>query len=135
MKIQPRPAAPRRHTASGFSLAELMVVIVILGLIATIVVPNVFSYLFRANREVAKTDIMQISTAIDSWMVVNGGKSPDSLEVLEQPDENGQSFLKKLPLDPWKNPYIYEPPMGGQGYRVISYGQDGVPGSPIKQKK
>lgn len=128
MKIHNRTDLATGRKRSGFSLAELMVVIVILGLLATIVVPNVFKYLFQANSQVAKTDIMQISQAIDSWMIMNGGKAPDDLQQLEQPDENGESFLKKIPLDPWKNPYMYEPPMSGQRYRIISYGKDGVPG-------
>jgi len=113
---------------SGFSLAELMVVIVILGLLATIVVPNVLGYLAKGNATVVKSDISQICTAIDTYMTLNGGKAPESLEMLEQPDENGHSLLKKVPNDPWKNPYVYEPPLGKQEYRVISYGKDGAPG-------
>lgn len=113
---------------SGFSLAELMVVIVILGLLATIVVPNVLGYLAQGNETVVKSDISQISQAIDSYMIANGGKAPDSLEILEQPDDNGHSYLKKVPLDPWKNPYVYEPPLGNQPYTVLSYGKDGAPG-------
>ncbi len=113
---------------AGFSLAELMVVIVILGLLATIVVPNVLSYLGKANTTVVKSDISQITNAIDSYMISNGGKAPESLEILEQPDENGHSFLKKIPLDPWKNPYVFEPGVGNEPYRVLSYGKDGAPG-------
>ncbi len=120
-----------RRTArarAGFSLAELMVVIVILGLLATIVVPNVLSYLGRANSTIAKTDINAICNAIDNYMINNASKAPDNLEVLTTKDEHGESYLKALPLDPWKNPYVYEPPTGGQDYRVVSYGQDGVQG-------
>jgi general secretion pathway protein G len=113
---------------SGFSLAELMVVIVILGLLATIVVPNVLGYLAKGNATVVKSDIAQICQAIDSYTINNGGKAPDTLETLEQPDENGHSYLKKIPNDPWKNPYVYEPPLGSQEYRVLSYGKDGAPG-------
>ncbi|HVS19732.1 MAG TPA: type II secretion system major pseudopilin GspG [Planctomycetota bacterium] len=113
---------------SGFSLAELMVVIVILGLLATVVVPNVLSYLGKANTTVVKNDISQISTAITNYMINNGGKAPPNLEVLQEKDENGHSYLVKIPNDPWKNPYIYEPPSAGQDFRVISYGKDGAPG-------
>lgn len=117
-----------RPDRAGFSLAELMVVIVILGLLATIVVPGVFKYLSQANVTVVKSDIGQITQAIDSYMIQNGGKAPDSLEVLEQLDENGNAYLKRIPNDPWKNPYVYEPGVGAQPYRVISYGKDGAPG-------
>lgn len=124
MKTLRRPDRAR----AGFSLAELMVVIVILGLLATIVVPNVLKYLGSANETVVKSDISQIVQAIDSYMIQNGGKGPESLELLEQPDQNGHAYLKKIPLDPWKNPYVYEPGLGSQPYRVLSYGKDGAPG-------
>jgi general secretion pathway protein G len=119
----------RNHSArAGFSLAELMVVIVILGLLATIVVPNVLGYLGKANTTVVKNDISQIATAVTNYMINNGGKAPDSLDQLQEKDSNGHSFLVKIPNDPWKNPYIYEPPMGNDPFRVISYGKDGAPG-------
>lgn len=116
---------------AGFSLAELMVVIVILGLLATIVVPNVFSYLSKATVTTAKADINNLVQAIDSYAINNMGKPPESLEVLITPDEHGNTYLRgytDIPLDPWKNPYFYEPPSGNQGYRVGSYGKDGQPG-------
>jgi general secretion pathway protein G len=122
------PSRTLRAARAGFSLAELMVVIVILGLLATIVVPNVMRYLFTASDTVARADISAIVTAVESYQVENGGKAPDTLDVLQMPDENGNSFLKKVPLDPWKNPYVYEPPSGGKTFRVISYGADGLPG-------
>jgi general secretion pathway protein G len=124
MKTLRRPDRAR----AGFSLAELMVVIVILGLLATIVVPNVLGYLGKANTTVVKNDISQISNAIQSYMINNGGKAPDSLDVLEQKDQSGHSYLVKIPLDPWKNPYVYEPPQGNDSYRVLTYGKDGAPG-------
>lgn len=117
-----------RSARAGFSLAELMVVIVILGLLATIVVPNVLGYLGKANTTVVKNDISQISTAITNYMINNGGKAPISLDELQEKDPSGHSYLVKIPNDPWKNPYIYEPPIGTDPFRVISYGKDGAPG-------
>ena len=134
MKIQTLKRAPARAAAlarQGFSLAELMVVIVILGLLATLVVPNVIRYLFKANTAVVKNDISTLCTAINTYAVENGGIFPDSLEVLVQPDENGKTYLQgftTVPRDPWKNEYVYEPPDGTRDYRVISYGKDGQPG-------
>ena len=121
------PAVPR----AGFSLAELMVVIVILGLLATIVVPNVLSRLGQATVTTAKIDIAAIDQAIESYRINNMGNAPDSLEILITPDANGNTYLKnytEVPLDPWKNPYFYVPPSGNQDYRVGSYGTDGQPG-------
>lgn len=119
---------PLRPSRAGFSLAELMVVIVILGLLATLVVPNVMGALFKANDVVAKTDISQICQAIDNYSINNRGRSPETLQDLEAPDANGESYIKKLPKDPWGNEYVYFPPQGGRPYQVISYGADGVPG-------
>lgn len=118
----------RRTPQAGFSLAELMVVIVILGLLATLVVPNVVGYLFKASREIARTDLISLENAIKQFQINNGGKLPDSLERLVEPDVNGNRYLdqKTLPKDPWKNEYVYE--TNGSEYRIISYGKDGMPG-------
>jgi general secretion pathway protein G len=122
------PANRCRARRAGFSLAELMVVIVILGLLATLVVPNVVGYLFRANSEIVKVDISSLSDAIRQYQINNGGKLPDSLERLIEPDTNGHRYLdtKTLPKDPWKNEYQYE--SNGNEYRILSYGKDGMPG-------
>jgi general secretion pathway protein G len=117
---------------AGFSLAELMVVIVIIALLATVVVQNALPYLFKSQRTVAAADITAITTALDTYAINNGGKLPDTLDVLVTPDENGNTYLKdqtSVPLDPWKNQYVYEPPRSGSSsFRVISYGKDGQPG-------
>lgn len=131
------PTAMKRQTASlasrarrGFSLAELMVVIVILGLLATLVVPNVMKQLSTSNFAVAKSDISAICQAITNYAVENSGKYPERLEDLLTPDDSGHAYFDRstLPKDPWKNEYVYEPPQGGQKFRVISYGRDGQPG-------
>jgi len=121
----------RKSARAGFTLAELMVVIVIIGLLATLVVPNVVRKLFVANVTKAKADIVNIASAIESYVIENGGRYPDSIEVLITEDENGYKILDRdtVPLDPWGNPYVYEPPQpGSQKFRIISYGKDGIPG-------
>jgi general secretion pathway protein G len=129
MQIHSRRPAYRAR--AGFSLAELMVVIVILGLIATIVVPNLLGRFFVAQREKAKMDITQLVSAVTTYALENNGKYPDSLDILVTPDENGNTYLASrntVPLDPWKNAYVYEPPGGGRPFRIISFGKDGQPG-------
>lgn len=129
MKLH-RNIASRRSRA-GFSLAELMVVIVILGLIATIVVPNVLDRFTFAQKKKAEMDITALDGALDTFALENGGKYPESLEILVTPDENGRTFLKNqtsVPVDPWNNPYIYEPAQGGSLPKILSYGKDGQPG-------
>jgi general secretion pathway protein G len=127
MKIRTSPA----HRRAGFSLAELMVVIVILGLIATIVVPNLMDRFGYAQRKKAKIDITVLDQAVTTYMTENDGRYPDSLEILVTPDEHNKTYLrgyKSVPLDPWKHPYQYEPPSSGQDFRVYSFGKDGQPG-------
>ena len=127
MKLLQRNSKPG---SAGFSLAELMVVIVILGLLATLVSTNVVRSLFTSNVALAKSDIAAISSALDTYATDHGGKFPERLEELTTPDDSGMSYLKaqNVPKDPWKNEYVYEPAQGGQLYRVISYGRDGQPG-------
>ena len=117
-------------TRAGFTLAELMVVIVIIGLLATLVVPNVVRRLFAATRAKAEADISTIAQSLDQYAVENLGRYPESLEVLVQPDEQGHTFLNRetVPTDPWGQPYIYEPPSGGRKLNIISYGKDQAPG-------
>jgi general secretion pathway protein G len=134
MQIQSRAA---RAARAGFSLAELMVVIVIIGLLATLVVPNVIRNLFVANTAKAKADIVQIDSACGEYAIQNQMKYPESLQELVTPDETGYTYLKRetVPLDPWGNEYMYEPPGGGTVYPTItSYGSDGVPGGEADAK-
>jgi general secretion pathway protein G len=134
MQIQSRAA---RAARAGFSLAELMVVIVIIGLLATLVVPNVIRNLFVANTAKAKADIVQIENACTEYATQNQMNYPESLQELVTPDETGFTYLKKekVPVDPWGNEYIYEPPGGGSPYPTItSYGKDGVPGGEADAK-
>ncbi len=126
-----------RAGRAGFSLAELMVVIVIIGLLATIVLPNVLGRLFTGQTGKAKADIMSIEQALNSFAVENGGRFPDSLEALVTPDENGNSYLDRetVPKDPWGNEYIYEPPGPGQAKPIVrTYGADGAPGGEDKDR-
>jgi general secretion pathway protein G len=127
MSTLPALRAARRRR-SGFSLAELMVVIVIIGLLATLVVPQVSRFLFQGKRAKAESDISQLVMTIDSFYAIKG-RFPESLEELTIPDESGEPFLRRLPVDPWTNEYYYEPPMGGSSqYRVYTLGRDGQPG-------
>jgi general secretion pathway protein G len=128
MKIHSQSSSRRRR--GGFSLAELMVVIVIIGLLATLVVPQVIKRLFTANDVIARASITVISNAVTEYQIQNNGVAPDSLDALVEKDENGFSFLDRdtLPTDPWGNEFRYEPPQGSIPYRVYTYGADGEPG-------
>ncbi len=121
---------PRRAQA-GFSLAELMVVIVIIGLLISVVAPNVMRQLGKGQTGRVKIDVTTLESAIESYQIDNAGRFPESLDALIQPDENGNAYLKAdtLPLDPWKNEYQYEMPQPGQNRPTIySLGSDGQRG-------
>lgn len=132
----PRPnrrsrAAHACAQRAGFSLAELMVVIVIIGLLATLVVPNVVIRLKQAFEGKAKADITTISGALEEYYIQNAGDWPDSLAVLVEPDVNGHTYLKtrKLPKDPWGEEYGYEPPNDSEARpRVFTLGKDRMVG-------
>ncbi len=113
----------------GFTLAELMVVVVILGLLATLVVKNVVPALFEAKHKIAKAEIMNIAQAVKDYQIRNG-RLPESLEPLITPDENGVTFLEnmtQIPVDPWGFPYQYEADPNGMTFEVRSLGKDGEP--------
>ncbi len=127
MKIQRKELSRQ----AGFSLAELMVVIVIIGLLVTLVLPNVIQKMAVAQKGVARADITSLEQALSEYAIRNGNRYPDSLDVLIMPDENGYRYIQKskLPLDPWKGEYVYEPPRPGEPrVRILSYGKDGAPG-------
>jgi general secretion pathway protein G len=116
---------------AGFSLAELMVVIVILGILAGLVIPNVVGALKRALGGAAKADITTITSGVKDYYIQNSGRYPESLEELITPDENGITYIsgRKIPKDPWGREYLYDPyPGENRGPRVFTNGKDGQPG-------
>jgi general secretion pathway protein G len=120
-----------RNGRAGFSLVEMMVVIVILGLLATLVVPNVMGRFNAATVEKARADIVTIVNALKEYGIRNGGRVPETLEPLVMPDVNGETYLddRALPVDPWGNEFVYEPPTAGESRpHVVSHGRDGQPG-------
>jgi general secretion pathway protein G len=125
MKIQTQRLT--RKPQVGFTLAEMMVVIVIIGILATIVVPNVWQKFAAGQQAKLKVDIMAIKNALDDYAMQNNGKFPDSLDPLVQPDLNGHRYLNqsKIPKDPWGEEYLYDPPSPGHPQpRIYTYGKD-----------
>lgn len=123
MKVQ------RNERRQGFTLAELMVVIVIIGLLATLVTTDVVGFLAGGKTTKARADINAIEQAVDVYYLRNG-QWPDDLEILVQKDDLGNRYLDAtvVPKDPWKNEYAYVRPEGGDDLDIISYGRDGQPG-------
>jgi len=118
----------RRHEGTqartAFSLVEVMIVVVIIGLMAGIVTYATTGYLEKAKRNKAKADIATLAGAVDSFYLHNG-KFPtnqDGLKVLVP------EFVKTLPNDPWGHAYQYVAPGKTGPYDIVSYGADGREG-------
>ncbi len=124
----------------GFTLIELMVVIVILGILAAIIAPRIVGRSDEARVAEAKVQIKNFETALKLYKLDNGmyPTTEQGLEALvEKPTvgtipknwrKGGYLESKKVPLDPWGNPYIYVSPGLHGDYDIISYGADGVRG-------
>jgi len=96
-----------RNGARGFTLIELMVVIVILGLLLGVVVPNVFKFLRGATSDTAMNQMNAIGKSIDLYYLENRSL-PKTLDELTQPSgKSNEPYLKEIPLDPWKERYEY----------------------------
>jgi general secretion pathway protein G len=132
--LRQSPAAIRQ---AGFTLIEIMVVVVILGILAAIVAPNVISRIDDAAVSRAKQDIRAIESALKLYRLDNFRypTTDQGLEALvSQPNDptirnwRQGGYLDKLPKDPWNNTYRYLYP-GRQGeFDVFTYGADGQPG-------
>src|SRR5690242_11054036 len=96
----------RRGRGRGFSLVEVMIVVVIIGLMSTMVVFATTRYLDKAKRQRARADIVTLSGAVDSFYLHNG-KFPSNQEGLKI---LAPEFIKTLPNDPWGNAYQYVQP-------------------------
>jgi general secretion pathway protein G len=119
----------------GFTLIEIMIVMIIIGLLAALVAPKFFGRLSTAKLSSAKAQIELFGTALDAFRL-DTGRYPTTDEGLkalrEKPSgvENwyGPYLPKEIPLDPWKRSYIYKSPGEHGEYDLLSYGLDGVEG-------
>ncbi|MCC6142409.1 MAG: type II secretion system protein GspG, partial [Candidatus Hydrogenedentes bacterium] len=113
---------------SGFTLVELILVTIIIGILAGMVVVNFSGYQTQARMRAAKGDIMSYSNAVDLYALDHNDQYPQSLQDLQG---GARNYVKDLRNDPWGNPYIYNPPtdpLKGD-YEIFSAGPDGQPGS------
>ena len=125
----------QRLNKAGFTLIELMIVVVILGLLATIVMPRILDRPEQARRMKAKVDIRYIETTL-ALFKTDTGRFPTTSEGLEVlvsdpgiKGYNSDGYLDKVPLDPWRNRYIYLcPGVHSKDYDLESYGKDGENG-------
>ncbi len=122
----------RRQQQAGFTLIEIMVVILILGLLATLVVQSLRGATDKAKRTKAMADIAELKTALDRYYIDNGSypNGDQGLQALVSPP-GGQAgdpegYVKRIPNDPWGHAYVYQ--SDGNTYTLKSLGADGAEG-------
>ncbi|MEW6720181.1 MAG: type II secretion system major pseudopilin GspG [Thermodesulfobacteriota bacterium] len=133
-----RNPARRLRDRAGFTLIEIMVVIVILGLLAALVVPKLIGRTEEAKKTQARVQIKHIQQALELFKLDNGffPETDQGLEALVRIPEAGRipknyrkgGYLDRVPKDPWGNQYIYISPGSHGDYDISSYGADGVAG-------
>jgi general secretion pathway protein G len=127
---------PRRLRVQGFTLIELMVVLVIIGVLAALIVPNVLDRADDARVTAARTDVNNLMQALKLYRLDNQRypAADQGLESLVRKPTTGtippnwRPYLEKLPNDPWGRPYQFVTPGVKGEIDVFSFGADGQPG-------
>jgi general secretion pathway protein G len=125
----------RRVRHAGFTLLELLVVIVIIGLLAAYVGPRYFAQLSKSERSTAKAQIESFGKALDTYRL-DTGRYPTTEQglavLLIKPNDEGKwagpYLQKQVPADPWGNPYVYRAPGQNGDFDLLSFGKDGQAG-------
>lgn len=116
-----------RGFRGGFSLIEIMVVLVIIGLLASVVTINVRGYLIKAKQNTARMEIATLCDALESYYTANDRypTNDEGLAALAQTSASQpEPLIKQVPVNPWGHPYQYNQPGRDGPYEVISLGAD-----------
>ena len=130
----------RVRGAAGFTLVEILVVIIVIAVLATLVAPNVFQHVGRAKDSTARAQLEMLSAAIDAYRLDNDQyptteqglsalRTRPSIDPLPR-DWRGPYLKRDVPLDPWGRPYVYRAPgtANPDGYDLLTLGRDGREG-------
>lgn len=129
--------APPRDPELGVTLIEMMVVLVIIGIVAGLIVPNVIGRPDEARLAVARTDLRTIAASLEMYRLDNRAypTTAQGLAALVErpsvppvPGNWNQPYLTQMPADPWGNPYVYRAPGDSGAFDLGSLGADGRPG-------
>ena len=119
----------------GFTLLELLVVMVIIGLLAGYVGPKLFGQIGKSETKITKAQVDGLQKALDQYRIDTGRypSTQQSLSALQvrpadEPRWQGPYLAKAVPLDPWSRPYVYRAPGEHGEYDLYSLGRDGAPG-------
>jgi len=130
----------------GFTLIEIMVVVIILGILATYIVPKIMGRPEEARQVKAQMDITTLESALRLYKLDNGAypsteqglralvEAPNTEPIPRKYHKGGYIEKGKIPRDPWGNDFIYLSPGIHDDYDIISYGADGVPGGEDENK-
>lgn len=126
---------PHRRRLAGFTLLELLIVVVIIGMLAAYVGPKYFAQLGKSERTVARAQIDALEKALDTYRL-DMGRYPTTEEglvvLVSRPGTstqwNGPYLKREVPLDPWGHAYVYRSPGTASEVEIRSLGKDGQPG-------
>lgn len=134
--LKPNPKRPHHSSEAGYTLTELLVVLVVLGLIAAAITPQVIGRLDRSKVRAAQLQLDSLSASLDLYKIDTGHYptqeesldvllyKPDTAEIWDGPYIRGAKNL----IDPWGSTFTYIPPEEGATYKLITFGADGVEG-------
>lgn len=113
---------------SGFTLIEILIVVMIIGLIASLVAPDLFRQFERSKEEIARAQVEMLSSSVQAF-ALDIGRHPNSLDELissDDPNWRGPYLSRGLPLDPWGRPYQYKYPGEHGRFDLYSTGHNGM---------
>ncbi len=121
-----------RNSSRGFTFVEILLVVVIIGILASMILPRFVGRSEQARQAAAQADInASIATALDMFELDSGQYPEKPEDLMTKPSYvtvwNGP-YLKKKPIDPWGREYIYKVSADKKDYELMSYGKDGVAG-------
>ena len=138
VSLQGKQGRTGKNTYGGFTLIEIMVVLVILGMLVAAIAPQILGRTDQAKVTVAKQDIRTLSNALDLYKLDNYSypSTEQGLQALvskpsgfpEAKNWNADGYIKKLPNDPWDREYVYISPGTNGPYDIYSLGADGQDG-------